>query len=763
MTGDPAGKGSGRSAAKASRGVVEAPMTAPLLLCLALTQATAWQPAGDRIRTKWAAEVDPAAPLPEYPRPQMVREQWANLNGLWDYAIRPGADAEPQGWDGKILVPFPVESSLSGVGKPVPENHAVWYQRAFAVPQDWRQQRVLLHFGAVDWDATVIVNGQEISRHKGGYDAFTIDVTPQLKDGANTVSLKVIDPTDRSWQPRGKQLVKPNGIWYTAVTGIWQTVWLEPVPLTSIDRLRIDPDVDGSRVVIGADLTGEVAGLKLRVLDGEGRTLAEGPASKALAVPIIEPHLWSPDDPYLYNVSVAVADGEQIVDQVGTYFGMRKISLGKDDQGLTRILLNDQFVFQVGPLDQGWWPDGLYTAPTDEALKYDIQITRDMGFNMARKHVKVEPDRWYYWADKLGLLVWQDMPSGDGGVRPGDGEITRNPESAENYRHELTRLIAGRRNHPSIVVWVPFNEGWGQFDTKNVVDLVKSLDPTRLVTCASGWNDFAGVGDIHDIHRYPGPGMPEPEADRAIVLGEFGGLGLPLEGHLWGADRNWGYRDMTGRDQLTTDYLRLLRKLRPLVGEGLSGAVYTQTTDVEGEVNGLLSYDRAVVKMDPAATARAAAELSEPLPKLSLLLPASQQTGQPWRYTETKPDSAWYLPGFDDRTWKIGLGGFGREGTPGTVNRTKWESDDIWLRRRFTLDRVPEHIELLIHHDEDAEVYLNGILATTLMNYTVEYETDLINEAARRALQIGVNTLAVHCHQTQGGQYIDVGLVGSEQ
>ncbi len=456
-------------------------MLLPLLLTLTLAQAVdaPWQPAGNRIRTRWAAQVDPAAPRPEYPRPQMVREAWLNLNGLWSYAIRPADESAPGAFEGRILVPFAVESSLSGVGRPVPENHALWYQRTFTVPDGWGGRRILLHFGAVDWDATVWVNGREAGRHRGGYDAFSFDVTDLLQAGENGLRLKVLDPTDRSWQPRGKQVVKPQGIWYTAVTGIWQTVWLEPVSASSITSLRIDPDVDRARVTIRAALRTQADGLTLQVLDADGRPMASGPAAEPVVAPVRSPRLWSPDDPYLYDISVQVVDAAgAVADSVGSYFGLRKISLGRDEQGLTRLMLNNRFVFQVGPLDQGWWPDGLYTAPTDEALRYDVEVTRQMGFNMARKHVKVEPDRWYYWADRLGLLVWQDMPSGDGGVRPGDGEITRRPESAENYRRELTALIEGYRNHPSIVVWVPFNEGWGQFETKLVADQVRQLDPT---------------------------------------------------------------------------------------------------------------------------------------------------------------------------------------------------------------------------------------------------------------------------------------------
>jgi hypothetical protein len=387
-------------------------------------------------------------------------------------------------------------------------------------------------------------------------------------------------------------------------------------------------------------------------------------------------------------------------------------------------------------------------------------MTKKLGFNMVRKHVKVEPERWYYWCDKLGLLVWQDMPSGDASVEPGKGEIRRSKESAENYERELKVMIAALRNHPCIVLWVPFNEGWGQYDTKRIVDLVKKEDPTRLVTCASGWNDVAGAGDVHDIHVYPGPGAPPPEAKRAIVLGEFGGLGLPLRGHTWQDEMNWGYRSFKTQPELTEAYLQLVAGLRVLIPGGLSAAVYTQTTDVEIEVNGLMTYDRAVVKMDAKRITKANNRLYLPPPEVKTLVSSSQKEGHEWRYTTEKPPAGWEKPDFDDASWKKGRAGFGTQGTPGAVVRTEWKTSDIWIRRTVELsEKRPSGLGLLIHHDEDAEIYLNGQLVSKLGGYTTDYMLVPLDESALKALRAGRNTIAVHCHQTTGGQYIDVGLM----
>jgi hypothetical protein len=721
-----------------------------------------WQPAKGPLMTRWAKDVSPKRVHPEYPRPQMVRNDWLNLNGVWQLDFAKEADSLPAGKElpERILVPFPVESALSGVMK---RADRLWYRRTFSVPKEWAGQRLLLHFGAVDWEANVWVNGKKLGSHRGGYDAFSFDISDALRpDGEQELIVGVWDPTDGGTQPRGKQVTKPQGIYYTPTTGIWQTVWLEPIGKASIESLKIVPDVDGSRVRVTVRGRGTAAGHSIRVVAREGeQTVAstESLPGLILNLPIAKPRLWSPDTPFLYDLHVELRQGGQVVDTVQSYFGMRKIELGRDDKGVTRMLLNGKFVFQIGPLDQGFWPDGLYTAPTDDALKYDIEITKKLGFNMARKHVKVEPERWYYWCDKLGLLVWQDMPSGDRSVAPRKGEITRAPESAVQFAQELTRMLDGLHNHPCIIMWVVFNEGWGQFDTARLTRMTKEHDPSRLVDGASGWNDMQ-VGDVHDIHVYPGPGSPDPEPNRAAVLGEFGGLGLGVDGHTW-TNKTWGYRGTKSSEDLTRKYEQLLRGVWRLKDEkGLSAAVYTQTTDVETEANGLMTYDRAVIKLDVERVAAVNKGDLSRVPEIKEVVPTSQKKGLTWRYTFEQPAGDWTKPGYDDSAWKEGPGGFGTKGTPGASVRTEWKTNDIWLRREFTLPVVPfRNPNLYVHHDEDAEIYLNGVLAAKVPGYITDYEEVPLNVEARASLKPGKNLIAVHCKQTTGGQYIDVGLI----
>jgi beta-galactosidase/beta-glucuronidase len=575
-----------------------------------------WKPAPGHMMTRWAKDVTPDRVLPEYPRPQMVRRDWQNLNGLWDYAITSLDAAQPAQFGGKILVPFCIESALSGVKQPLTAEQRLWYRRTLAAPDLAGGKRLLLHFGAVDWDAKVLVNGKQVGEHKGGYDAFTCDITEAVKPGAdNELVVSVLDATS-GYQPRGKQrigsIAKPSGIWYTPCSGIWQTVWLETVPAAHIESLRIVPDVDGGAVAVTVNAKGG-GKVKLTALDGDQSVAtSEGDAGQPVALKIPNAKLWSPDQPFLYDLRVQCGE-----DKVTSYFGMRKIAIGKDDKGVTRILLNGKFVFQVGFLDQGYWPDGIYTAPTDEALRYDIEMTRKLGMNVARKHVKVEPDRWYYWCDKLGLLVWQDMPSGGpgpGAVGQGAGRNKQtgklkdgtavSPEAGAQFEAELKAMVEGRWNHPSIIMWVVFNEGWGQHDTPRLTKWVKGLDPSRLVNNASGGHDIP-AGDLLDIHVYPGPGAPNPTDGRAGVLGEFGGLGLPMTGHTW-VQKTWGYRGMADQAELTSRYVALLQSAYQLKDTaGLNAVIYTQTTDVETECNGLLTYDREIVKADLQKTADA--------------------------------------------------------------------------------------------------------------------------------------------------------------
>jgi hypothetical protein len=720
-----------------------------------------WQPQKAPLMTRWAKDVTPDKVHPEYPRPQMVRKEWQNLNGLWDYAIRPKDDQQPKDWDGKILVPFPIESALSGVMKQVGPDNRLWYRRSFTTPAGWSGQRVLLHFGAVDWDTSVHVNGQQVGDHRGGYDPISLDITDALKkDGENEVVVSVWDPSDAGFQPRGKQVQKPHSIWYTPTTGIWQTVWLEPVYDDSIASFTLVPDVDKSVLRVTVRTRGRVDQVEVIASEG-GKQIARSTSKpdEQLTLRIPDAKLWSPDSPHLYDLRIVTRGAKDAMDSVLSYFAMRKIALGQADRGINRILLNGKFVFQYGPLDQGFWPDGLYTAPTDEAMKYDLEITKRLGFNMVRKHVKVEPARWYHHCDKLGLLVWQDMPSGDRYIRNDQPDIKRTSESAKQFETEWANIIKANFNSPSIIIWVPFNEGWGQFDTARITDLTKKLDPSRLVISASGWTD-RNTGDIHDIHVYPGPGSPKPTEKRAAVLGEFGGLGLPLEGHTWQAKGNWGYRSYTDQKTLVSEYVKLLERLHPLIGEpGLSAAVYTQTTDVEIEVNGLTTYDRAVIKLDDKAAIEAARNLHLPPPKVTVIAPTSQEKGLAWRYTFEEPSDGWEQPKFDAGTWKEGLAGFGTRGTPGSAVRTEWNTRDIWLRREFELESAKLGRSLLvIHHDEDAQVYLNGVLAAELKGYVTGYSRVPISDKARAALREGKNTIAIHCRQTGGGQYIDAGL-----
>ena len=733
-----------------------------------LLSAQEWRPAKAPLMTKWAKDVSPANAHPGYPRPQLVRKQWANLNGLWEFALTAKDDLPPEVYQGHILVPFPVESALSGVMQTVYETNRIWYRRPFNIPKDWAGKRVLLHFGAVDFETTVYVNAHELGKHRGGYDPFTFDITESLSaDGTNLLVVSVWDPTDAGPYPRGKQVRKPDkGIFYTATSGIWQTVWLEPVPETHISQLRITPDVDGKAVRIFPTIKGAGPDHRLDiVVFDKGREISrtEGSAGKTFELPMKYPQLWDPTTPFLYDVTIVLRRADQHLETVTSYFGMRKVSLGKDSNGVTRIFLNNQPFFMLGPLDQGFWPDGLYTAPTDEAMKYDIEITKKLGYNMARKHVKIEPARWYHFCDQLGLLVWQDMPSGDKFIRAQDPDIKRTDDSAQQFEAELKAMIDAFGNHPSIVMWVVFNEGWGQYDTARLAKWTREYDPTRLVNAVSGWAD-RGVGDVHDWHRYPGPGSPIPEPNRSAVLGEFGGLGFKVDGHTWAGD-TWGYRGMETLEKLMRQYVRLLRKVYAYKDvPGLSAAVYTQTTDVEYEGNGLLTYDREVIKMNVEELSAANRGRFLPEPKLTPLAAISSPRPVQWRYTTTKPPDDWTEPNFDDSKWKEGPGGFGTPGTPNSTIGTQWKGSDIWLRREVKLQEgPPKDVRLLMHHDEDTEVYINGVIAAKVRGFTTEYEEFDIFDAAAKTLKPGRNVIAIHCRQTRGGQYIDAGLYRPEK
>lgn len=575
---------------------------------MAFSAFAQWQPAGDKIKTRWASEIDVNNVLPEYPRPIMERAEWQNLNGLWNYAILPIGKQTPSKFDGKILVPFAIESSLSGVQKKVGRENELWYQREFTVPSKWKNNRILLHFGAVDWKADIWVNDIKVGHHTGGYTPFSFDITSALKSGSNKLVVKVWDPTNDGYQPRGKQVNRPEGIWYTSVTGIWQTVWLEPVPEKYITNVKITPDIDSHKLTVVAETNDASVSdkkVEVKVMDGS-KVIASGRSINHLPVEITMPDqvkLWSPDSPFLYDLEITLWSDNKPQDKVKSYAAMRKYSIKRDEKGIVRLQLNNKDLFQFGPLDQGWWPDGLYTAPTDDALKFDIQKTKDFGFNMIRKHVKVEPARWYMHCDRLGMIVWQDMPSGDRGPQwqPrqyfNGVEWLRSPESEANYRKEWKEIIDFLYSYPCVGVWVPFNEAWGQFKTKEIAEWTKQYDPSRLVNPASGGNHYP-VGDILDLHNYPQPDLYLYDGQRATVLGEYGGIGWAVKGHLWEPDRNWGYVQFNSSKEVTDEYVKYAGQLKTLIKHGFSAAVYTQTTDVEVEVNGLMTYDREMIKMD---------------------------------------------------------------------------------------------------------------------------------------------------------------------
>ena len=601
-------------------------MKFPLRICLGLagialgtiSNGFAWAPATGHMMTKYAASVDQNSVWPEYPRPQLVRSQWINLNGLWDWAIVPDQTSPPSHWEGQILVPFPLESALSGICRPLRPDQTLWYKRQFELSRPANGNRVLLHFEAVNYITVVTVNGKAVGQHQGGYDPFTFDITDALVESkTQNLVVKVINPTGEGnypYQPRGKLSLTPGDIFYTDASGIWQTVWLETVPATYIADLLIVPDIDTQKALITVQSTHPADPsdrVTIDVLDKTGKTIstATGTVNTPIASSIDNVHLWSPDDPYLYSLRIAYGS-----DVVTSYLGMRKVEVRKDPSGDQRIFVNNKPLFLFGPLDQGFWPDGIYLAPSDAALRSDLEYEKSIGCNMVRKHVKVEPQRWYYWADQLGLLVWQDFPSPqDFHQKRGAVDHTRPQDQANQIEKEMKAMVDTHRNHPCIMMWVAFNEGWGQYDTVRITHLFKSWDPTRLVDDASGWNDF-GAGDVLDDHTYPWPKPVPLQPDRASVLGEFGGAGFPIPGHLWNPQGQVSdEHDLPSAATQDPWIVGRLETLKDLAAKGLSAAVYTQLSDVENEVNGFLTYDRTTVqKVDPNAIQHAVRKLYAP-------------------------------------------------------------------------------------------------------------------------------------------------------
>lgn len=711
------------------------------------------------MKTAWGEQVTPENAWRQYPRPQMVRPQWMNLNGLWDYAILPKNSGAPRDFEGKILVPFCAESSLSGVGRKVLPDQRLWYHTAFEIPANWKGKRILLHFDAVDWEATAWLNGKQIGTHKGGSDPFTFDITPNLRKGKQELVISVWDPTDTGTQSRGKQVLEPKGIWYTPVTGIWQTVWLEPVSKTSLQSVIPQSDIDKGTVTIQGKVRGATGKEKLAVrVIKDSRVIAEatGDASKPLEISVPDAELWTPYHPSLYQLEATLTDGRNTLDKVGSYFAMRKISVQKDAFGFERLMLNNEALFQYGTLDQGWWPDGLLTPPSDAAMRYDMDVLKDMGFNMLRKHIKVEPSRYYYYADSLGLLVWQDMVSGFATAERATQHVNayatqdwnRPSESAKQFELEWKSIIDHLRFFPSIAVWVVFNEGWGQYETKRVVEWTGQYDPTRIINGVSGWTD-RGVGDMNDAHQYPGPAMEPAEQNpgRAIVLGEFGGLGLPLEGHIWNPTmRNWGYRTYSSSAQLITEYTKLMHNLYPMIHRGLAAAVYTQTTDVEGEVNGLITYDRKKVKIDPALLRVLHKPLYDAPVKSFVIVRDSEVAPQPLLITGNESLQAFATP--------LKESSLNRVDAPVTVKK----GDNRRAMRSFSLDTVPANLQLRILAHGDAKVYLNGKLVLDKFIQTKRHYDDVNIGEYCGYLKEGENQIVVELTKVADESKFDFGL-----
>ena len=726
--------------------------------------------------TRFAAQVNPQNPLPEYPRPQLVRSAWMNLNGVWQYQPGNAGDALPTNrkLTSEICVPFPVESALSGV---MEHHERLWYRRNFTVPAAWKGKALVLNFGAVDYEAEVFVNGKSVGLHRGGYEPFSLDISPYLKSsGPQEIIVRVFDPTDLGGQPRGKQTTKPGGIMYTPTTGIWQTVWLEPVAKTSIQSLHMVPDIDAGVVRVTVNVQNPTPRTFAVVSIQDGSRAVQNVVLKPnveTAIPVPNAKLWSPDSPFLYNVNVQLQDAPNLrdaertlfgnsfpIDQVSSYFGMRKISVGNVG-GVPKILLNNRFVFEIGPLDQGFWPDGIYTAPTDEALRSDIATEKALGFNMVRKHIKVEPARWYYHADKLGILVWQDMPS--------PNSYTDHPQPIDKpaFQKQLTQTITTHWNSPAIVMWVIFNEQQGRHDTAQLVGLAKTLDPSRLVNRDSGGGydapDREGtVGDIDDVHSYPPPAAPHPSPTQALVCGEYGGIGYVIKEHSW-QKAGWGYTSISSPPELENLYAEFAGQVKSFRdNKSLSAAVYTQITDVEGESNGLMTYDRLL--KPNVAEIRLANEFRYPLPTYVPVLATSEQSAQIWKYTIQTPPAGWTQANFDDSKWQSGKGVFGGATNEGPPIGTQWDSDDIYLRKTFnpgalSADQIAQLVVRNIH-DDDLEVWINGVSAYKGGGAVHTYENKSLSDEAKRAIVPNApNLIAVHCHESGGDQDVDVGLL----
>ena len=757
-----------------------------LSLCAALlifaAHAEDWQLKKAALMTSWGEAIDPENVWKEYPRPQLVRQDWMNLNGIWEYYRRDNTilttvERTRSKFDQRILVPFGVESALSGIMHTdlgTTANSTLMYRRTFTLTDAFKDKRTLLHFGAVDWRCVVYVNKTKVGQHDGGSDPFTFDITDYLTaDGEQELQVAVYDPSSRGGQPTGKQTTNPSSIWYTSCSGIWQTVWLEPVNDCHIERYEVVPDAATGTARIKVIASDPTCKFYLIARDGEDivATTDKVRVGEEVTLTIPEAKLWTPDTPFLYNLDIYLCrDNCQECDRARGYFGIRTFSKGMID-GKPAFLLNGKPIFMFGPLDQGWWPDGLLTPPSYEAMVYDLQTIKKLGMNTVRKHIKVENDLWYEWCDRNGLIVWQDMPSGSD-----SGSLGTKEEIHQNFYNECERIVTALKQHPCIGVWVPYNEGWGQDanagagHTMRGYFVVRNADADmgRLMNAASGWTDFQ-IGDITDAHSYPSPnGTGNPGNNRVNVCGEYGGITYLIDGHLWGGN-DQVYTSVESSEDYTERFNQYTSALQSLqLDKGLWAGIYTQITDVEKEVNGILTYDRKILKVNEEQLASIRSEIERTIHQRvsgakSVVKAGDNSSTVYWQYTTKEPAEGWEQPDFDDSSWKRGAAGFGKIDQPAAQVRTTWSTSEIWIRRSFKLTGVTaENLQdlcLRLFYDEDSEIYINGVLAMTITGYNTTYQLFGISEAARKTIDLeGDNVIAIHTKQTSGGQYIDAGF-----